>query len=35
MEPTEEGRAPVALINALGAQRPLDLLSGAGLPRIC
>lgn len=28
-------RAPVAIVNALGVERPLDLLSGAGLPRIC
>ncbi len=28
-------RAPVGLVNALGVERPLDLLSGAGLPRIC
>jgi hydrogenase expression/formation protein HypE len=28
-------RAPVALTNVLGVERPLDLLSGAGLPRIC
>jgi len=28
-------RAPVVLVNALGVERPLDLLSGAGLPRIC
>ncbi len=33
--PPEVGRAPVTLVNALGAERPLDLLSGAGLPRIC
>ena len=28
-------RAPVVLANALGVERPLDLLSGTGLPRIC
>ncbi|MBD3237639.1 MAG: hydrogenase expression/formation protein HypE [Candidatus Eisenbacteria bacterium] len=27
--------APVVLENALGVTRPVDLLSGAGLPRIC
>jgi len=29
------GRAPVALTTAIGGERPVDLLSGANLPRIC
>jgi len=31
----EPGRAPVALRTAYGTERPLDVLSGAELPRIC
>jgi hydrogenase expression/formation protein HypE len=31
----EAGRAPVALRTAYGTERPLDVLSGAELPRIC
>jgi hydrogenase expression/formation protein HypE len=34
-EAAARGRAPVTLRNAFGAERPLDLLSGADLPRIC
>jgi hydrogenase expression/formation protein HypE len=30
-----EGAAPVALRTAIGGERPVDLLSGANLPRIC
>ena len=29
------GRAPVALHTTIGGERPVDLLSGANLPRIC
>ncbi len=35
MTAASAGQAPVAIVNALGVERPLDLLSGAGLPRIC
>lgn len=34
-EALAEGAAPVVLRNAYGAERPLDLLSGMDLPRIC
>jgi hydrogenase expression/formation protein HypE len=29
------GRAPVTMVTVSGEERPLDLLSGAELPRIC
>jgi hypothetical protein len=29
------GLAPVALLTAYGTERPLDVLSGSELPRIC
>jgi hydrogenase expression/formation protein HypE len=31
----ETGSAPVALRTAFGTERPLDVLSGSELPRIC
>jgi hydrogenase maturation factor len=30
-----EGQAPVVLRTAYGTERPLDVLSGSELPRIC
>ncbi len=33
--PAEPGRAPVTMVTVSGEERPLDLLSGAELPRIC
>ncbi len=35
VEPAAPGRAPVALRTAIGGERPIDLLSGSNLPRIC
>jgi hydrogenase expression/formation protein HypE len=35
VEPAVPGRAPVVLETAVGGRRPLDLLSGLDLPRIC
>jgi len=35
VEETAADRAPVVLTTAVGGRRPLDLLSGAELPRIC
>ncbi|MCK4304544.1 MAG: hypothetical protein KAY24_09925 [Candidatus Eisenbacteria sp.] len=35
VEAAAKGSAPVRLRNALGAERPLDFLSGTDLPRIC
>ena len=35
VEAREPTRAPVILETAIGGERPLDLLSGAELPRIC
>ena len=35
VEPAVDGAAPVVLRTAIGGDRPLDLLSGADLPRIC
>jgi hydrogenase expression/formation protein HypE len=35
VEPGEDGRLPVVLETAIGGERPVDLLTGAGLPRIC
>ncbi|MBU1699505.1 MAG: hydrogenase expression/formation protein HypE [Candidatus Eisenbacteria bacterium] len=35
MAPLDPGKAPVILTNAYGADRPLDLLAGSDLPRIC
>ncbi|MGC8916949.1 MAG: hydrogenase expression/formation protein HypE [Thermoanaerobaculum sp.] len=35
VQPRNEGQAPVVLVTAFGPARPLDLLSGAELPRIC
>lgn len=33
--PLEKGASPVSLRTVSGTERPVDLLSGAGLPRIC
>jgi hydrogenase expression/formation protein HypE len=35
VEPARRGGAPVVLRTEIGGERPLDLLSGADLPRIC
>lgn len=35
VEEPASGRSPVAVETASGEERPLDLLSGAELPRIC
>jgi hydrogenase expression/formation protein HypE len=35
VEAARAGQAPVVLETSIGGQRPLDLLSGADLPRIC
>jgi hydrogenase expression/formation protein HypE len=35
VEARRPGQAPVALRSAYGVERPLDLLSGSELPRIC
>ena len=35
VEAPRPGQSPVSLRTVSGAERPLDLLSGAGLPRIC
>ncbi len=35
VEQAAVGRAPVALLTVIGSERPVDLLSGANLPRIC
>jgi hydrogenase expression/formation protein HypE len=33
--PGEAGKPPVVLNTSVGGERPMDLLSGADLPRIC
>jgi hydrogenase expression/formation protein HypE len=35
VEALRQGQSPVSLRTVSGTERPLDLLSGAGLPRIC
>ena len=35
VEPLREGWSPVSLTTVSGSERPLDFLSGEGLPRIC